>query len=93
MLRVLTQGGAVLWYDFMYDNPRNPDVRGVRRREIAALFPGFSLDLVRITLAPPIARRIPVPLLPICYPLLAAFPVLRTHYLGVLRRPPSGGAG
>ena len=22
-------GGGILWYDFIYNNPRNPDVRGV----------------------------------------------------------------
>jgi SAM-dependent methyltransferase len=88
MRRVLTRDGAVLWYDFMYDNPRNPDVRRVGKREITSLFPGFVLDLVRITLAPPLARRIPGPLLPVCYPMLAGFPLLCTHYLGILRRGP-----
>jgi SAM-dependent methyltransferase len=92
MQRVLTTDGAVLWYDFMYDNPRNPDVRRVGKQEIASLFPGFVLDLVRVTLAPPLARRIPGPLLPVCYPLLSAFPLLRTHYLGILRRRLPGGA-
>jgi SAM-dependent methyltransferase len=86
MRRVLTPDGAVLWYDFMYDNPRNPDVRGVGKGEIARLFPGFELDLIRITLAPPLARLMPGPLLPVCYPVLAALPLLRTHYLGILRR-------
>jgi ubiquinone/menaquinone biosynthesis C-methylase UbiE len=27
--RVLKSGGAVIWYDFRYDNPRNPNVRGI----------------------------------------------------------------
>lgn len=84
MDRVLRPGGAILWYDFMYDNPRNPDVRGVKRDEVQALFPAFDLHLRRISLAPPIARRIPSSLLPLAYPLLASFPPLRTHYLGLL---------
>jgi SAM-dependent methyltransferase len=29
MWRWLRPGGAVLWYDFTYNNPRNPDVRGL----------------------------------------------------------------
>jgi SAM-dependent methyltransferase len=85
--RVLRPGGAVLWYDFMYNNPRNRDVRGVRCREIAQLFPNFRLKLHRITLAPPIARRIPASWLAVLYPALAAFPFLRTHYLGLLIKP------
>jgi len=86
MSRVLRSGGAVLWYDFAYNNPRNPDVRGIGAREIAELFPGFSNRIQRVTLAPPLARRIPVPLLPVCYPLASALPFLRTHYLGLLRK-------
>ncbi len=82
--RVLHSGGAVLWYDFMYDNPRNPDVRGVKSDEIKLLFSGFKLHLQRITLAPFLGRRLPESLLPVLYPLLAAIPLLRTHYLGLL---------
>jgi SAM-dependent methyltransferase len=87
MSRVLRQGGAVLWYDFMYDNPRNPDVRGVRAGEIRALFPGFEITFMkRITLAPPIARRLPKGLVPVLYLLLSAIPLLRTHYLALLTK-------
>jgi ubiquinone/menaquinone biosynthesis C-methylase UbiE len=84
MLRVLAPGGAILWYDFFMDNPANPNVRGVRRREIEALFPGCRVDLRRATLAPPLARRI----VPVSWTLAAALESLRvfdTHYLGVIR--------
>lgn len=84
MVRVLREGGAVLWYDFFYDNPGNPDVRGVDAKEIQALFPGLKVRLRRITLAPPIARRIPERYLPVLYPLLSAITPLRTHNLGLL---------
>jgi SAM-dependent methyltransferase len=87
MDRVLRPGGAILWYDFMYDNPGNPDVRGIKAAEIRALFPHFDIRLRRITLAPPIARRLPERLLPVVYPLLSAIPILRTHYLGLLHKP------
>ena len=83
MCRVLRDGGAVLWYDFMYNNPRNPDVRGVKRREIQSLFPNFKILLRKITLAPPIARRLPESILPILYPLFASISFLRTHFIGV----------
>lgn len=86
MVRLAKPGGAILWYDFMYNNPANPNVRGVGAREIQALFPGLTIHLQRITLAPPIARRIPAALLPALYPLLAGLPFLRSHYLGLLTR-------
>lgn len=89
MRRVLRPGGAVLWYDFIYDNPRNPDVKGVNTSQIRLLFPGFEMNLRRITLAPFIARVIPDSFLPVIYPLLATIPLLRTHYLGLLIRTTS----
>ena len=36
------------------DNPRNPNVRGIRADEIRALFPRCDISLRRVTLAPPI---------------------------------------
>lgn len=72
MQRVLRSGGAVLWYDFMYNNPNNPNVRGVKRPESHRLFQGMEIRAKRISLAPPIARRIPVPLIPIIYPILSS---------------------
>jgi hypothetical protein len=71
----------------MYDNPKNQDVRGIKSSEIHELFPEFSIDLWRITLAPPLARKIPKPMLPFLYPLLSAIPILRTHYLGLFLKP------
>lgn len=84
MLRVLAPGGAVLWYDFFMDNPSNPHVRGVRRKEIEALFPGRRIALRRATLAPPLARRI-VPVSWKLAALLESLRVLDTHYFGVIR--------
>jgi hypothetical protein len=49
---------AVLWYDFIYDNPGNRDVRGVPVAQIRQLFPAGSLHVRRVTLAPPISRRV-----------------------------------
>jgi SAM-dependent methyltransferase len=85
MLRVTNPGGSIVWYDFLVNNPRNPDVRGIRRAEVERLFPGCRVDLRRTTLAPPIARRL-APLSPLACTLVGAVPFLRTHYLGVIRR-------
>jgi hypothetical protein len=37
-------------------NPWHPNVRGVKRREIEQLFPGWKLALHRIVLAPRISK-------------------------------------
>lgn len=73
-------GGGVLWYDFTYNNPRNPDVRGVPVKRIRELFPGDKMLVRRVTLAPPIARRV-CRIHPALYSLLNALPFLRTHVL------------
>jgi hypothetical protein len=84
--RVVRRGGVVLWYDLRVNNPRNPEVRRLGRHEIAGLFPGWHLTLERVTLAPPIARTL-AGRADVTARLLAAVPWLRTHYLGVLRKP------
>lgn len=86
MWRWLRPGGAVLWYDFTWDNPRNPDVRGVPLARIRALFPGASIDARRVTLAPPIARRV-VRLHPAVWRCFNALPLLRTHLLAWIAKP------
>lgn len=86
MTRVLKKDGIILWYDYFFDNPKNKDVRGVKAAEISKLFPEYDIDLQKITLAPPIARRIPDILLPTLYPLLSSISFLRTHYLGVFTK-------
>jgi ubiquinone/menaquinone biosynthesis C-methylase UbiE len=53
MLRVCKEDGIIIWYDFHIDNPKNPDVKGVKKNEIHSLFPNCEIFLKRITLAPP----------------------------------------
>ena len=87
--RVLRPGGAVLWYDFRYDNPRNSNVRGMNKRDIETLFLDFHMRLHTITLLPLLARRLGRLTL-VLYPALASVPPLRTHYLGLLVKPTTG---
>jgi ubiquinone/menaquinone biosynthesis C-methylase UbiE len=87
MLRVLQPDGMILWYDFLVNNPWNPDVRGVKKREIRGLFAGCRVRLKRITLAPPIARRLARYGWTLCC-LLEKIPLLCTHYLGAIRKGP-----
>ena len=76
----LRPGGAVLWYDFTYNNPRNPDVRGVPLRRVRELFPQGRITARRVTLAPPLARAL-VRVHPGLYGLFNSVPWLRTHIL------------
>lgn len=82
----LKPGGWVLWYDFTMDNPANRDVRGVPRRRLAELFPQGRIEAQRITLAPPIARRV-CALHPALYPVFNALPLLRSHLLAWVQKP------
>lgn len=86
MLRVLRPKGAVIWYDFAFNNPRNPNVRGIGRREIDQLFRGCRIRRRRVTLAPPLGRLIS-PLSPFCYHLLSELKVFNTHYLCLIEKP------
>ena len=86
MWRWVRPGGGVLWYDFTIDNPRNPDVRGVPVSRIRELFPAGRVQYQRITLAPPIARRV-CALHPLLYPVFNVLPLLRTHVLAWIEKP------
>lgn len=86
MWRWLKPGGAVLWYDFTYNNPANPDVRGVPISRVRALFPEGLIRSQRITLAPPLARRVAA-VHPSLYTLFNLMPALRTHVLAWVVKP------
>lgn len=85
MRRVLRSGGYLIWYDFAYSNPRNPNVRGIGRKEIRQLLHGFRINLRRVTLAPPIGRPA-AKVAPLLYRLLAAVPLLRSHHYCFARK-------
>lgn len=85
MVRVLACNGAILWLDFFYDNPRNPHVRGIGRRELAELFPACDVRRRRVSLAPPVARRL-VPWSWRLARLMEMTTLLNTHYAAVVRR-------
>jgi hypothetical protein len=85
MLRVLKNDGIILWYDFIYNNPKNPDVKGIGKKEIISLFPNCKFDFNKITLAPPIARFIAPHSYLVCY-LLEKLKIFNTHYLVVIKK-------
>ncbi|MEO8057358.1 MAG: class I SAM-dependent methyltransferase [Burkholderiales bacterium] len=86
MWKWVKPGGGVLWYDFVYDNPANPDVRGVPLERVCKLFPAARIWTQRLTLAPPIARRVSA-IHPRLYGLFNLMPHLRTHVLCWIQKP------
>ena len=81
--RTVSRGGVLICYDLAVDNPRNPNVKGIGAKELKALFPEFEGNLIRVTLAPPIARLVAPRSLTLAA-ILNAVPFLRTHLLAVL---------
>jgi SAM-dependent methyltransferase len=84
--------GAVLWYDFIYNNPSNPDVTGIPRRRVLELFPEARALSRKTTLAPPIARFV-CRVHPVFYSLFNLLPFLRTHLAAWLEKPAPPGLG
>jgi SAM-dependent methyltransferase len=88
MLRVTAPDGIILSYDFWL-NPRNPATRGVRLGHLRRLFPGCKMYVQRITLAPPICRRL-APFSPVACRLLEAMRIFNSHYLAMIQRRTPG---
>ena len=82
----LKPGGAVIWYDFTVNNPRNADVRGVPMSRVRSLFPQARISHHRVTLAPPLARAV-CRVHPALYGLFNSLPFLRTHVLAWITKP------
>lgn len=76
----LKPGGGILWYDFMFNNPQNKDVQGINFGRIRELFPSCGFIKYKITLAPPIARKI-VKINSRLYNIFNMIHPLRTHLL------------
>jgi ubiquinone/menaquinone biosynthesis C-methylase UbiE len=84
MRRVLKAGGRILWYDFYVNNPKNPETRGIRKLEIAHLFPDCQVDVQKVSLIPPLTRVLAPWTWLGCYA-LEQLRVFNTHYLGIIK--------
>ncbi len=84
--RIVRPGGGVLWYDFVINNPRNPNVRGVPRDEVCRLFPAARPEFHRVTMAPPVARTICHLSHHLYSPINRILPFLRTHVVAWIPR-------
>lgn len=83
IMRVVKPEGTIIWYDFWL-NPSNNQTRGIRSAEIRSLFPNCRFQFRRITLAPPIARKLAPRFQGLCL-LLEKLRVLNSHYLVAIR--------
>jgi hypothetical protein len=79
MIRVTKHGGMILWYDF-WINPTNKQTKGIGPDEIRHLFPNCQYDFHKITLAPPIARKV-VPISWLQAIFLESLQIFNSHYL------------
>jgi hypothetical protein len=84
MVRVLRPGGLIIWYDFWF-NPTNRQTQGIRPAEIRRLFPHCTHTFYRLTLAPPLARRL-VPLSWTLALLLEKLRLFNSHYLVAIEK-------
>jgi ubiquinone/menaquinone biosynthesis C-methylase UbiE len=84
IVRTLAADGVVVWCDMRYPNPWNSNVKVMTKSRIRELFPSFALQLQSLSLLPPLARHLGR-FTESAYPRLAAIPILRSHYLGLLR--------
>ena len=80
----IQKGGGLIWYDFTFDNPKNPDVKGINYKQIVELFPNGHIHKWRLTLAPPLARSLSNMIF--MYKFLNLFPFLKTHLLCWIRK-------
>jgi ubiquinone/menaquinone biosynthesis C-methylase UbiE len=86
MRRVLRPSGAIIWYDFYLHSPWSAtQPQGLT--DIRNLFPSCRVDARRVTLLPPIARALADPAWELAL-LVEHVPLLRSHYLAVLRPAP-----
>ena len=85
LINQLRKGGYVLWYDFIYSNPKNKSVRGVSKSRVKELFPNTEILFKKVTLAPPLGRAI-VRHFPFLYPILNMFPILRSHTFALIKK-------
>ena len=84
MLRVLKDKGAIIWYDFWW-NPTNPQTSGIKPYEIKQLFPNCFYSFRKVTLAPPISRRIVQISWPIAL-ILESLKIFNSHYLALIKK-------
>jgi ubiquinone/menaquinone biosynthesis C-methylase UbiE len=85
MIRLSKPSGLIIWFDFLVNNPKNPNVLGIKKQEIYSLFPDCEIKLKKVTLLPPLARALAPYFFLLCF-FLEKIPILCTHYLGTIKK-------
>jgi len=85
MWQMTKPGGGILWYDFIYNNPNNKDVKGVTLKNIKNYFPCEKIFIYRLTLAPPISRMV-TKIHPYFYGVFNSIYFLKTHLLCFVKK-------
>lgn len=87
MLRVLRPGGWLMWYDAFRTRARDPHFRAVPRAEVLGLFPAVEWTFATLTSDMGLTQRLQRWLGGWTLPLLDATGLVRTHVVGLGRRP------
>jgi hypothetical protein len=83
--RALKREGTVLWFDFFLNNPKNPNVRGVGKSIVRALFKDCKISFDRVVLTPALATALAPRSWLLCT-CLSALRFLNTLYLALIRQ-------
>lgn len=82
MWKMKKEGGIILWYDFIYNNPSNKDVKGIKKSHLNELFPyAKGIEIHKVTLAPFIGRKVGK----YYFLINSIFPFLRTHIIAIIK--------
>jgi SAM-dependent methyltransferase len=79
-------GGFIMIFDFHYNNPSNPDVRKVTKKELASWWQGSEKVYFTDSLIPPLARKIIGGNYLMAEMLTTLFPFLRSHFVYMVRK-------
>lgn len=82
--RVLSPGGSILWFDFVW-NPSNKNTKGIGLAEMRALFPNAKIQSRRVILAPPVSRHA-LRAGRLVHAIAGSLPFLRSHRIATLTK-------
>lgn len=85
LFAIIKPGGSILWYDFIVNNPYNKEIRKINQKELRSLFPKCEIQILRLTLAPPLARIIAKKYQSL-YTIFNRLSFLRSHILCLIKK-------
>lgn len=81
---LLKPNGIILLYDFQFNNPWNKDVKGINLKKLRQRIPWSFSTFSRITLCPPLARKLEFS--PLLIKVLTNCKLLNTHVIGFFKK-------